>query len=226
MGARDALESNTDSKVLEVTPKLILRAGLALNGAYSLFLHDLYRGASNYAAHYQRSEAFPISQRLFQHWRTRFPQLGPGDEYNLVDEFAEMVGLRGWYEWRVDSGTDTASEPTDKEGTTNPELLKRKQTPAVYFLLDALQRYEKLPVEKVRDIAHEIGLLGRNGLDYASPDQKYTLKSLPDEKFSGLNLMCMMFAGFKRIAPEHDLRMDLNEPFLIALEMFEKGKGP
>ena len=65
-------------------------------------------------------------------------------------------------------------------------------------------------------------LLGRNGLDYASPDQKYTLKSLPGEKFSGLNLMCLMYAGFKRIAPEHDLQMNLHEPFLIALEMFQK----
>jgi hypothetical protein len=94
----------------------------------------------------------------------------------------------------------------------------------VYFLLDALKRYDKLPVEQVREIALEIGMMGRNGLDYASPDQKYTLKSLPGEKFSGLNLMCLMYAGFKRIAPEHDLQMDLDEPFLIALEMFEKGE--
>jgi hypothetical protein len=36
--------------------------------------------------------------------------------------------------------------------------------------------------------------------------------------------MCLMYAGFKRIAPEHDLHMDLNEPFLTALEMFEKGE--
>lgn len=77
--------------------------------------------------------------------------------------------------------------------------------------------------DNVREVAFEIGMVGRNGLDYASPDKKYTLKSLPDEPFSGLHLMCLMFAGFKRIAPEHDLHMDLNEPFLTALEMFENG---
>ena len=71
---------------------------------------------------------------------------------------------------------------------------------------------------------HEIGMLGQRGLDYASPDQKYTLESVPDEKFSGLHLMCMMYAGFKRVAPEHDLHMDLNEPFLTALEMFQNGE--
>lgn len=224
MGIRDALESNTNPKVLEVTPKLILRAGLALNGAYALFVDDLYRGATNYASHYQRSEAFPVSQRLLQHWRVRCGQLGPGDEYNLVDEFAEMVGLRGLYEWKLDTGTHPVTDRPHKEGTTNPELLKQKQTPAVYFLLDALKRYDKLPVEKIQEIALEIGMVGRNGLDYASPDQKYTLKSLPGERFSGLNMMCLMYAGFKRIAPEHDLQMNLEEPFLIALEMFQAGE--
>lgn len=224
MGIREALESNTNAKVLEVTPKPILRAGLALNGAYCLFVDDFYLGATNYAAHYQRSEAFPVSQRLFQHWGARCGQLGPGDEYDLVDEFADLVGLRGWYEWKLDPGTHDITAAPRREGTTNPELLKKKQTPAVYFLLDALKRYDKLPVEKIREIALEIGMVGRNGLDYASPDQKYTLKSLPGERFSGLNLMCLMFAGFKRIAPEHDLQMDLHEPFLVALEMFQAGQ--
>ena len=140
-----------------------------------------------------------------------------------MDEFGDMLGLRGWFAWQPDSGAHTVTSQ-GKEGTTNPELLRQKATPAVHYCLDALKRYEKMPVEKVREIAFEIGMVGRNGLDYASPDQKYTLKSLPGEQFSGLHLMCLMFAGFKRIAPEHDLRMDLNDPFLTALEMFQEGE--
>jgi hypothetical protein len=225
MGAQEALESQSNPKILEVTPKLILRAGAALNGAYALFLDDLYHGATAYVQPYQRSESFPVSQRLFRHWQTRLPQIGPGDEYKLVDEFAEMVGLRGWYEWKPDAGTHALTDASKPEGTTNPGLLRRKNTPAVYYCLDALKRYGNMPVEQIRAITMEIGLVGRNGLDYASPEQKYTLKSLPDEKFSGLHLMCLMFAGFKRIAPEHDLHMDLHEPFLSALEMFQQGES-
>lgn len=26
----------------------------------------------------------------------------PGDEYALVDEFSDMLGLHDWYEWRPD----------------------------------------------------------------------------------------------------------------------------
>ena len=55
MGAQEALESQGDPRILEVTPKLILRAGMALNGAYALFTDDLFHGATQYALAYQRA---------------------------------------------------------------------------------------------------------------------------------------------------------------------------
>ena len=59
----------------------------------------------------------------------------------------------------------TASPHKDKEGTTNPELLRKKSAPAVYYRLDALKRYDTMSVEKIKEIALEIGMVGRNGLD-------------------------------------------------------------
>ncbi len=221
--AKESWEVTTRSEIKQVTPPIIMRASLAMNGAFALFLDHLFRGATDLASRYQKLGAFDLSQRLFQHWQSRSSQLGAGDEYALVDEFGDMLGVRGWFTWQADPGPHTVTS-SHKEGTTNPELLRKKATPAVYYCLDELKRYEKMPVEKVREIAFEIGMVGRNGLDYASPDKKYTLKSLPEEQFSGLHLMCLMFAGFKRIAPEHDLRMDLNDPFLTALEMFQEGE--
>ena len=91
MGALEALQSQLNPKILEVTPKLILRAGMALNGAYALFLDDLFKGATAYAAAYQRSESFSVSQKLYGHWQSRSQVLGPGDEYALVDEFAARL---------------------------------------------------------------------------------------------------------------------------------------
>ena len=31
---------------------------------------------------------------------------------------------------------------------------------------------------------------------------------------------CLMYAGFKRIAPDQNTGMDLNEPWITALELF------
>ena len=35
---------------------------------------------------------------------------------------------------------------------------------------------------------------------------------------------CLMYAGFKRIAPEQDTDMDLNEPWITALGLFNVEK--
>jgi hypothetical protein len=35
---------------------------------------------------------------------------------------------------------------------------------------------------------------------------------------------CLIYAGFKRIAPDQDTGMDLNEPWIAALELLNAGK--
>lgn len=222
--ALEAWQTNSNPEVRKLTPRKIMEASLALNGAYSLFLDDLFQGASTFAAPYRRLDAFAIAQRLYRHWQQRSDQAGGGSEYSLVDEFADMLGLRGWYEWKPDPGDHEVTAAPPPQGTTNPELLREKHPAAVWFLLDALQRYDKLPIEKVREIAFEVAIVGQNGLDYSDPEAKYMLRSLPGEHFSGLQMMCLMFAGFKRIAPDVDPGMDLHVPFLTAIELFNKRK--
>ena len=39
-----------------------------------------------------------------------------------------------------------------------------------------------------------------------------------------LHLVSIMYAGFKRIAPDQNTDMDLNEPWITALELFHVGK--
>jgi len=222
--AMEAWETNSNPEIRRLTPRKIFQASLALNGAYGLFLDDLFHGASTFAGSYRNSETFALSQRLWKHWQERAKNLGPSDEYRLVDEFADMVGLRDWYEWRPDPGHHEASAGPLKEGTTNPALLKEKQPAAIFYFLDAFKRFDAMTAEQVRNVAFEIALLGRNGLDYASPDEKYELRSIPGRKFSGLHLMCLMYAGFQRVAPEHDVGMDLNDPFLTALQLHKSGE--
>ena len=68
----------------------------------------------------------------------------------------------------------------------------------------------------------EIALTGQSGLDYASSEQKYRLTSLPGESFSGLQLMCLMYVGFKDIQPTLDVGMDLSEPYRMALRLYRE----
>lgn len=59
---------------------------------------------------------------------------------------------------------------------------------AVMYYLSALRHFDKLPLEKVRQIGFEIVLLGTRGLDVNSAEQKYTLKSMGGS-FGGLHLV-------------------------------------
>ena len=223
--AGEALAATIHPEIRKLTPPKVLRALTALNGTMALFLDDFTHGATQSWSAYQQLDGANLSPRLFQLWKDRRDALRPGDEYDLVDAFADLLGLRGWYEWKPDPGTHEVTEPLAKEGTTNPELLREKYPAAVWFLLDALKRYASMDVENVRAIAFEIGMLGRSGLDYASPEKKYTLSTIPEETFSGLHLMCLMHAGFKRVAPDLDSGMDLEEPFLQALQLYNEGEG-
>lgn len=221
--ADEARRSSFDSQVRRFAPRKVLEASLALNGAYALFLDDLFGGAVAFAKAYEREDAFKLSKKIWAHWQQRERRLGPGDEYQLVDEFADILGLRGWYEWQPDPVYHDTAKPI-RQGVTNPALLKQKHPAAVFYFLDALQRFERMTPAQIRDIAFEIALLGRSGLDYASSEQKYELRTLPGQKFTGLHLMCLMYAGFKRLAPEQDLGVDLNEPVLNAFELFNNGR--
>jgi hypothetical protein len=222
--ATEARATTLNPEIRRLTPSRILRATGALNGAHALLVDSLYDGATRCWSGYRSLETADLSQQLWRHWQQRAPALSPGDEYGLVDEFAEMIGLRDWYLWKPDPGIERSNAPTEPElileGTTNPELLKQKHPAAVWYLLDALQKYSRLSTEEVRKITFEVAMIGREGLDYADPEKKYTLRSLPGQNLSGLQMMCLMFAGFKQVAPEQAVGMDLEEPFLTALELF------
>lgn len=107
--ANEAWQTNSNPEIRRLTPRNIFQASLALNGAYALSLDDLFHGASDFATTYRNLETFVQSQRLWKHWQERAKNLGPGDEYRLVDEFADMVGLRDWYEWGPDPGHHEAT---------------------------------------------------------------------------------------------------------------------
>lgn len=222
----------THPEVRRITPPLVLKANLAMNCATALFIDDLYGGKTAYATPYRSHAVYATGQKLFRLWRQAMERFEPGDEYALVDEFARVLRLERWYEWQRDTAPspltfDLGGERLDlptAEGVTNPELLKKKEPAAVMYCLDALQRFEGMDDERVRAIAFEIGLLGRFGLDYASAESKYTLNSLPGERFTGLQLMCLMYVGFKRIDPSLDIGMELEGAYRAALALYKQGR--
>ena len=93
---------------------------------------------------------------------------------------------------------------------------------AVFYLLSALQRFEQKTEGEVKDITSEIALKGQSGLDINNPKKDYTLGTLEGE-FTGLQLVCYMYAGFKQIEPSLDSGIDLSDEYSMALNLFNSG---
>ena len=87
---------------------------------------------------------------------------------------------------------------------------------AVFYLLDAMRLFSGKSLDEVREIAFEIGLQGQYGLDINDPKETHVLRSLPGRTFSALELLCIMYAGFKRIEPGIDIGVDLGEEWEMA----------
>jgi len=64
-------------------------------------------------------------------------------------------------------------------------------------------------------------MLGRHGLDINDPQETYVLRSLPGRTFSALQLVCIMYAGFRMIEPGMDIVLDLSEEWGMAEKLME-----
>jgi len=94
---------------------------------------------------------------------------------------------------------------------------------AVFYMLNALKLFEDKSFEEIRMISSEIGLKGQKGLDINDPSKKYSL-SLIEGEFTGLELICIMYVGFKQIAPNLDMGIDLSDEYDTAMSMFDSGE--
>ncbi len=102
--AHEARTGTLSPRVRETFPAAILRYNDALNTAYALFTDDLYGGATANAGTYAKLPAFNEGRKLYSLWRELDSELPDGDEWKMVDAFAERLGIGDWYAWREDAG--------------------------------------------------------------------------------------------------------------------------
>ncbi len=159
---------------------------------------------------------------LYQLWEKETAHLTPGSEYDVVDKFAADLRLSGWFRWQ-DEPSDAAPD-SSTEGSSNPDLLALKAPAAVFHFLEILKRLDGMDGETIKHVAAESARAGETGLDYASPEKSYRVPAYGEEMLSGLEVMCVMFAAFQRVAPQHDIAIDLHDAYQKALALHEARK--
>lgn len=219
----EAIKGCSSPDIVNLVPRRVLYASRFLNACYATFVDQQYAGALAAGLPYIQMGAMDRGLKLFKTWQTETENLAPGGEYDLVDAFAADLRVEPWFAWITDTGDmPTAPGP---EGTTNPELLAIKSPAAVFYFLDVLKRFDAMDPETIKRVGVEAAVTGRTGLNYGSPDKTYHLPLYGPEALSGLEVMCVMFAAFQRVAPQHDIGIELHDAYQKALAMHEARKG-
>jgi Tfp pilus assembly protein PilF len=235
--SEENVQALTNQEIKRLSPPRIYKANITMNCAFALFLDSLYGPRTEYAAPYRPSDIFGTGKQLFEAWQKTVESFQPGDEYALVDEFARVLKLQDWFEWTTDpegtggeeeSGSRSVEAPlpaSSPQGPTSPELLKAKEPATVMYLLGALERFNRMSKEEISRIGTEIGILGMEGIDYTSSDKTYTLRALPGETFTGLQLLALMYVAFQHIDPLLDIGVDFKDAYALALKLRQSKSG-
>jgi hypothetical protein len=170
---------------------------------------------TDYAAAYHTSAHFSHGKNLFDIWKKRMENFTPGDEYEIVDEYASILKLRPWYDWKIDPVHLNKGQESDKSTLSTP--LTTDKPEAYTFCFDALRRFERKSRDEIFTVISEISILGMNGIDHKTTGKTYTLKAYPNETFSGIHLLCLMYVGFKIYDPSVNCGVDFAEAYEMAL---------
>ena len=101
--AHDALTATMRKDLRDFVPPTLLRINDTLNGAYALFVDELLGNATAFSSEYRSMPTFARSQELYGMFKDASVSFQPGDEYKLVDAYADALGITTWYDWRADA---------------------------------------------------------------------------------------------------------------------------
>lgn len=98
----DCLQVLRSDSIRQTTPPAIYTACVTMNCATAIFLDFLFRNATSFSQPYKDTPYYTNGNKLFHIWKNRHKTMQPGDEFQLVDEFAKVLKLESWYAWQQD----------------------------------------------------------------------------------------------------------------------------
>jgi tetratricopeptide (TPR) repeat protein len=108
---------------------------------------------------------------------------------------------------------DIAYKKFRQTGSLNPQ--------AVDYCLKTLEKFKGMSYQEVAGVALETAALGQSGLDVNNPNKTYQLRSIPGD-YTGLNVVCIMYAALQQVAPGQDVGFDIQAEYEEALILFNQ----
>jgi len=165
----------------------------------------------------------------------------PGEEYELVQHWAEDLDLDSYFELVPEDNfinktidqvlSEIENDPYDLNTTDSSKERKMKMfldehkdkelnTAVVMYMVGALKYFESMPNSKIKEIAFELATLGISGID---PNKDgYIVPSIKGESFTGYRALSYYYVSWALSAPEmlEQLQMPFNKEFDMAKQLY------
>jgi tetratricopeptide (TPR) repeat protein len=238
---QEGLKAVTDKRNVEQTLKEIVSKSKIYNMVNAMQFKELF--GIDFIKDFQAS-AIELKQvnDFYNEYLQYRDDKEPAEEYEMVLHWAEDLKLDKNFELineieyrtkRTDIDnllTSIEKDPYDlesKDPYKQREMAKFQKSQekigtnmaVVMFMVDALQYFETVPKEKIKEIAFEIAMQGTQGY---SPDKKdYRISAIPGKLFSGYHILAYYYVSWMLAIPEmvSQLHLPYDDEYNLAISM-------
>lgn len=239
-----ALQAVTDPQILNLTPPALISKLKVYNTITARQVDNLF--GTSLEAKYPLS---PMEKSQLDQFWNEFLEYrldrAPGEEYELVQNWANDLGLDSYFKLKPDPSNSTngkdPNEVIEKLETTqfgsddltpeeDQEMKKFlaanadiKINMAVFLhMVDALKFFKKLETRQIQEIAMELAMLGSTGIDPNKPGYKVSFQK--GKGFSGQKVLAYLYVSMALGLPDHlsELNMPFDKEFDLARKLERK----
>jgi Flp pilus assembly protein TadD len=244
---KEGIKATTDKQIVDLSPGDILSKSKIYNLVNALLFKDLY-GIDLIKEFKATPTEMRLADKFYQEFLEYRYDKEPGEEYELVLHWAQDLSLDRYFELVEENQHRKKSQsaenlmdslekdPLDLESDTSRKENEMKQfqesqerigtnMAVVMFMVDALEYFKDMPLQKIKGIAQEIAMLGTQGF---RPDQQgYRLALVPGKKFSGYHILAWYYISWKLSIPEmlSKLGLPYDGEYNLAVTIFEGKKN-
>lgn len=242
----EAIKSVTERKIIEISPKDIISKSKIYNLVNALQFQELF-GVDLVNEFKAAQSELKQAKSFYAEYLEYKDDKQPAEEYELVQHWAEDLNLNNNFElidenlYRNEqfNATDILhifenifnKKPDgygkiDKEAETRQFLENHKEngtnSEVVVFMVEALEYFEGMSAEQIKNIAFEIALQGTNG--YHPEKTGYVIQLIPYKIFTGYQILAYYYVSFALAAPEVlvELQLPYHEEYLMAKSIYKR----
>ena len=205
-----------------------------------------YTDSELYGKRYFQASPIELKQanEFYQEYLQHKEDKEPAEEYEMVLHWAEDLKLDKNFELvneveyrtkRTDIDnllTSIEKDPYDvesKDPYKEREMDKFQKSQEsigtnmalVMFMVDALQYFEKIPKEEIKEIAYEIAFQGTQG--YRPDKDGYQVSSIKGKIFSGYHILAYYYVSWSLTLPEmvSELNLPYDLEYKLAISMYK-----